>query len=196
MPYISHILTVGIDMEGIMNIIYKMAVIASLACFLDFSIVDAMLNVCIRNEMSRDLYIDSFRTSGCVVENSTALVDELLATSKQVNLCIQITSPTCSSTDNFVTLSIPEREDPILLRWGKDAVKTDDYVISGFCRITQHSDDRGIIIFTFRDDSESVVSKLVEWAISRLHTLKGSQQTQDSSLIKKYSGLKPSEILD
>lgn len=179
-----------------MNMICKKMMVALFVCCMGFSTVDAMLNIRIRNEMSRDLYIDSFRTSGCVVENSTALVDESLATSKQVNLCIQITSPICSSADNFVTLSIPEREDPILLRWGKDAVKTDDYVISGFCRITQHSDDRGTIIFTFRDDSESVVSKLVGWAISRVHTLKGSQQTQDSSLIKKYSGLKPTELLD
>lgn len=169
---------------------------------LGFVPVNAMLNISIENKMSRDLFINSFNTQGSVVRNSSELVDSILPKDgKPVTLQISLLSPYCRSEVNSVELEIlTESEDDkkVFIEWGKDIikVKNNNYVIHGVCRIAQHSDGLGGIIFTFYDDSPFVVSKLRDWFASRLKEASHSQQCRDKILIEKYSGLSPADFVE
>lgn len=167
-----------------------------------FTSINAMLNISIENKMAHDLFIASFNTHGSVVRNSSELIDNCLnSDTPSVTLQINLLSPTCSAGSNSVELDIltdNEEYKTVFIEWGKDIIKIKDnqYVVNGVCRITQHSDGFGGIIFTFYDDTPLVVSKLRDWFISRLKSASYSQQCQDKVLIKKYSGLTPTDFIE
>lgn len=169
---------------------------------LGFTSVNAMLNISIENKMSHELFITSFNTHGSVVRNSSELVDNVLKNdSKPVTLQINLLSPSCKAESNSVELEIlteTEGYKTVFIEWGKDVIKVKDnnYVIDGVCRITQHSDGLGGIVFTFYDDTSFVVSKLRDWFTSRLKDASNSQQCRDKILIEKYSGLIPTDFVE
>lgn len=71
-----------------------------------------------------------------------------------------------------------DQYERVKLMWGDEGINIEDntYVIDGFYRISQHSDDKGCIVFTFYEDTSYVVDFLKADALLRLKINRGNQK--------------------
>jgi hypothetical protein len=191
-------------MEIAMGKIYKNTIIIGVffTCLLGVTATVAMTNIFIKNEMSNDLFIESFQTNGSVVVNSVDLVEKCLKKDDKAatRMSISIVSSLCDKEHNSATLSIFNAllndYETIYITWGKEGIslKDDTYVRPGAYRITQQSDGRGNVTFSFYDDSDAVKSILREAVLLKLKSIANSQQRQSEATIAKYFGITQEEL--
>ncbi|MBE6447669.1 MAG: hypothetical protein E7015_04295 [Alphaproteobacteria bacterium] len=163
--------------------------------------IEAMQNVKIQNKMSKDVFVESFETSGTVVFNQIKLVGETLGKNDSKVIQIGVVSPVVPSEKNYAVLSLfnktEEEYEQIKITWGGDGARlyNSDYVVNGFYRIVQEYDQRGDVTFTFYDyGDESIIERLKAAVLQRLKTNASFQQKQKEEIIKLQSGLKTEEI--
>lgn len=162
--------------------------------------INAMQNIVIQNKMSGDIFVESFTTSGTVVFNQIKLVGESLQKDNSATIKIGVVSPTYSSENNCVILSLFNKSvndyAQVKIAWGGNGTKLfGTYVVNDFYRISQQCDAKGNVIFTLYDyDDISAIERLKADVLSRLKANASSQQKQSEDFIKTQSGLKSEEI--
>jgi hypothetical protein len=166
-------------MEVIMKRVFKNILLASLACFASFSVVDAM-SIILENQMGEPLYIDNIKTKGSLVINSANLVGSCLSQGERCSVKIEIFSPDCRFEENFIEISVfdktSETYKPFRVMWNRISLSDNHRDEETSYILTRQSNGRSSIVYTILDGSDSVISRLKATALQQLINGKTSQQ--------------------